>query len=466
MGLFDRLFGQEENQSQETVANQEISETEALDNQDLSTSEWPSESQSEQLSESETQVEEISSTESVEESESTVTEESEAVSSDEDHSVDNQASSEAEGVSESEESQVAVDNHFADVMADYYAKKAQVAAAAEKGETVTFEAVQTRKVEEKPEEVQASKTETEQEKYNRTLKKTRTGFAARLNEFFANFRRVDEEFFEELEEMLILSDVGVNVATQLTEDLRYEARLENVKKTEDLQRLIIEKLVDIYEKDDVYKEQINFQDGLTVMLFVGVNGVGKTTSIGKLAHKYKQEGKKVMLVAADTFRAGAVAQLVEWGRRVDVPVVTGAEKADPASVVFDGMEKALAEGVDVLMIDTAGRLQNKDNLMAELEKIGRIIKRVVPEAPHETLLALDASTGQNALSQAKEFSKITPLTGLVLTKLDGSAKGGVVLAIRQELDIPVKLIGFGEKIDDIGEFHSEEFMQGLLTGLV
>ena len=449
MGLFDRLFGQEENQSQETVANQEISETEALDNQDLSTSKGTSQSKTEQLSESETQVEEISSTESVEESESTVTEESEA-----------------EGVSESEESQVAVDNHFADVMADYYAKKAQVAAAAEKGETVTFEAVQTRKVEEKPEEVQTSKTETEKEKYNRTLKKTRTGFAARLNEFFANFRRVDEEFFEELEEMLILSDVGVNVATQLTEDLRYEARLENVKKTEDLQRLIIEKLVDIYEKDDVYKEQINFQDGLTVMLFVGVNGVGKTTSIGKLAHKYKQEGKKVMLVAADTFRAGAVAQLVEWGRRVDVPVVTGAEKADPASVVFDGMEKALAEGVDVLMIDTAGRLQNKDNLMAELEKIGRIIKRVVPEAPHETLLALDASTGQNALSQAKEFSKITPLTGLVLTKLDGSAKGGVVLAIRQELDIPVKLIGFGEKIDDIGEFHSEEFMQGLLTGLV
>lgn len=465
MGLFDRLFGQEENQSQETVANQEISETEALDNQDLSTSEGISESQTEQLSESETQVEESLSTESVESSDSTVTEESEAVS-DEDLSVDNQASSEAEGVSESEESQVAVDNHFADVMADYYAKKAQVAAAAEKGETVTFEAVQTRKVEEKPEEVQASKTETEQEKYNRTLKKTRTGFAARLNEFFANFRRVDEEFFEELEEMLILSDVGVNVATQLTEDLRYEARLENVKKTEDLQRLIIEKLVDIYEKDDVYKEQINFQDGLTVMLFVGVNGVGKTTSIGKLAHKYKQEGKKVMLVAADTFRAGAVAQLVEWGRRVDVPVVTGAEKADPASVVFDGMEKALAEGVDVLMIDTAGRLQNKDNLMAELEKICRIIKRVVPEAPHETLLALDASTGQNALSQAKEFSKITPLTGLVLTKLDGSAKGGVVLAIRQELDIPVKLIGFGEKIDDIGEFHSEEFMQGLLTGLV
>lgn len=202
------------------------------------------------------------------------------------------------------------------------------------------------------------------------------------------------------------------------------------------------------------------------MLFVGVNGVGKTTSIGKLAYKYKNEGKKVMLVAADTFRAGAVAQLVEWGRRVGVPVVTGPEKADPASVVFDGMEKAVAENVDILLIDTAGRLQNKDNLMAELEKIGRIIKRVVPDAPHETLLALDASTGQNALSQAKEFSKITPLTGLILTKIDGTAKGGVVLAIRQELDIPVKFIGFGEKIDDIGEFDSEDFMRGLLEGIV
>ena len=463
MGLFDRLFRQEKTDSQETLANKEltevISEMDSIADQDLSSSELTTGNQAGQFSKTDTQVEEDLSTESV------VTDESEEALTEE-LSVDNQPSSDSEIASESVDSQATVDSHFADVMADYYAKKAQVAAAAEKGETVTFEAVQTRKVEETATELPDSKTETEQEKYNRTLKKTRTGFAARLNEFFANFRRVDEEFFEQLEEILILSDVGVNVATQLTEDLRYEARLENVKKTEDLQRLIIEKLVDIYEKDDVYEEQINFQDGLTVILFVGVNGVGKTTSIGKLANKYKQEGKNVMLVAADTFRAGAVAQLVEWGRRVDVPVVTGAEKADPASVVFDGMEKALAEGVDVLMIDTAGRLQNKDNLMAELEKIGRIIKRVVPEAPHETLLALDASTGQNALNQAKEFSKITPLTGLVLTKLDGSAKGGVVLAIRQELDIPVKLIGFGEKIDDIGEFHSEEFMQSLLTGLV
>ena len=330
-------------------------------------------------------------------------------------------------------------------------------------------AVEERTVEEAeepiPDEVEPQQ-ETIQEKYDRSLKKTRTGFGARLNAFFANFRSVDEEFFEELEELLIMSDVGVQVASNLSEELRYEARLENAKKPDALKRVIIEKLVDLYEKDGQFNEAIRFQDGLTVMLFVGVNGVGKTTSIGKLAHRYKQEGKKVMLVAADTFRAGAVAQLAEWGRRVDVPVVTGPEKSDPASVVFDGMERAIAENIDVLMIDTAGRLQNKDNLMAELEKIGRIIKRVLPDAPHETLLALDASTGQNALVQAKEFSKITPVTGIVLTKIDGTARGGVVLAIREELDIPVKLIGFGEKIDDIGPFHSENFMRGLLEGLI
>ena len=329
-------------------------------------------------------------------------------------------------------------------------------------ESDTYEEVEEDLVSEETPQVQ----ETVQEKYDRSLKKTRTGFGARLNAFFANFRSVDEEFFEELEELLIMSDVGVQVASNLTEELRYEAKLENAKKPDVLRRVIIEKLVELYEKDGQYNESINFQDGLTVMLFVGVNGVGKTTSIGKLAHRYKQAGKKVMLVAADTFRAGAVAQLAEWSRRVDVPVVTGPEKADPASVVFDGMERAVAEGVDILMIDTAGRLQNKENLMAELEKIGRIIKRVVPEAPHETFLALDASTGQNALVQAKEFSKITPVTGIVLTKIDGTARGGVVLAIREELNIPVKLIGFGEKIDDIGEFNSENFMKGLLEGLI
>ncbi|CYV03445.1 TPA: signal recognition particle-docking protein FtsY [Streptococcus suis] len=420
MGLFDRLFGQEKQEEQ--VALVEEVETE-------------------QSASSEDTVE--SAGQEKEEFQSEVVE------------------------SELTAEQEAQKQRTLDMMAQYYAAKEAAAARVKEAQEQGFDpAIQTKVKEEPVEEVAPVEQESEQDKYQRTLKKTRTGFGARLNEFFANFRSVDEEFFEELEEMLILSDVGVQVASTLTEELRYEAKLQNAKKTDELRRVIIEKLVDIYEKDGQFSEQINFQDDLTVMLFVGVNGVGKTTSIGKLAYKYKQAGKKVMLVAADTFRAGAVAQLVEWGRRVDVPVVTGPEKSDPASVVFDGVKRAVAEGVDILMIDTAGRLQNKENLMAELEKIGRIIKRTLPDAPHETLLALDASTGQNALSQAKEFAKITPLTGLVLTKLDGTAKGGVVLAIRQELDIPVKLIGFGEKIDDIGEFKSEEFMRGLLEGLV
>lgn len=440
MGLFDRLFGKKKD-TEEVVEEQK--NTQELDKKEAE--------------------ETLDTTVAEPATEETVSEDVEQVAGEE---AEKEATQEP---STSDESSETTSNEFSDVMADYYAKKEAAQAALDRGETVEFEAVETRKeVEEvsEPEAPASAPVETEEEKYNRSLKKTRTGFSARLNAFLANFRRVDEDFFEELEEMLILSDVGVNVATQLTEDLRYEAKLENAKKSDDLKRVIIEKLVEIYEKDGVFNEKINFQDDLTVMLFVGVNGVGKTTSIGKLAYKYKNEGKKVMLVAADTFRAGAVAQLAEWGRRVGVPVVTGPEKADPASVVFDGMERAVAENVDVLLIDTAGRLQNKDNLMAELEKIGRIIKRVVPDAPHETLLALDASTGQNALSQAKEFSKITPLTGLILTKIDGTAKGGVVLAIRQELDIPVKFIGFGEKIDDIGEFDSEDFIRGLLEGII
>ncbi|MDY2775000.1 MAG: signal recognition particle-docking protein FtsY [Streptococcus infantarius] len=433
MGLFDRLFGKKKD-TKEQIEGQETAQA----------------------------LEETSADESKEVAEPA------AVQAQAEDVIESEVTPVSEEASQLEETKEAAEADFSGVMADYYAKKEAAKEALDRGETVEFEAVETKQEDVKEESVEPvnAPVETEEEKYNRSLKKTRTGFSARLNAFLANFRRVDEDFFEELEEMLILSDVGVNVATQLTEDLRYEAKLENAKKADDLKRVIIEKLVEIYEKDGVFNEQINFQDGLTVMLFVGVNGVGKTTSIGKLAYKYKNEGKKVMLVAADTFRAGAVAQLAEWGRRVDVPVVTGSEKADPASVVFDGMERAVAENVDVLLIDTAGRLQNKDNLMAELEKIGRIIKRVVPDAPHETLLALDASTGQNALSQAKEFSKITPLTGLILTKIDGTAKGGVVLAIRQELDIPVKFIGFGEKIDDIGEFDSEDFIRGLLEGII
>lgn len=429
MGLFDRLFGKKEEPKIEEVVK------EALENLDLSEDIEPAFTEAEEVPQEEAEVE-----------------------------------SSEEAVFEEDENQEAVEENYDSepVVEVSQEEIEELPNSEEVTEEENTELLET--VEENSSEILEAERpqveETVQEKYDRSLKKTRTGFGARLNAFFANFRSVDEEFFEELEELLIMSDVGVQVASNLTEELRYEAKLENAKKPDALRRVIIEKLVELYEKDGNYDESIHFQDGLTVMLFVGVNGVGKTTSIGKLAHRYKQAGKKVMLVAADTFRAGAVAQLAEWGRRVDVPVVTGPEKADPASIVFDGMERAVAEGIDILMIDTAGRLQNKDNLMAELEKIGRIIKRVVPEAPHETFLALDASTGQNALVQAKEFSKITPLTGIVLTKIDGTARGGVVLAIREELNIPVKLIGFGEKIDDIGEFNSENFMKGLLEGLI
>jgi len=436
MGLFDRLFGKKEEPKIEDIVK------EALENLDLS----------EEIEENQTAVEETSQEETVmDKVEETPAQEGLP-------QVSTEEVIESELVEETAQEELELES---DKLEQF--QEAEEVLEEENLETEEFEEeLASEVVEEELPQVE----ETVQEKYDRSLKKTRTGFGARLNAFFANFRSVDEEFFEELEELLIMSDVGVQVASNLTEELRYEAKLENAKKPDALRRVIIEKLVELYEKDGNYDEQIHFQDGLTVMLFVGVNGVGKTTSIGKLAHRYKQAGKKVMLVAADTFRAGAVAQLAEWGRRVDVPVVTGPEKADPASVVFDGMERAVAEGIDILMIDTAGRLQNKDNLMAELEKIGRIIKRVVPEAPHETFLALDASTGQNALVQAKEFSKITPVTGIVLTKIDGTARGGVVLAIREELNIPVKLIGFGEKIDDIGEFNSENFMKGLLEGLI
>ena len=452
MGLFDRLFGKIEEPKIEDVVK------EALENIDLS----DDSEQTEALESENIEVKEQDGTVVAEESdegliEAEVDEETIVESVDEVEVSREELNQVQEADSPQEKA-----THVEEATSNDSDEEEIVQPQSDEAETEFFEEEEAKQTIEETPQVQ----ETVQDKYNRSLKKTRTGFGARLNAFFANFRSVDEDFFEELEELLIMSDVGVQVASNLTEELRYEAKLENAKKPDALRRVIIEKLVELYEKDGIYNETINFQDGLTVMLFVGVNGVGKTTSIGKLANRYKQAGKKVMLVAADTFRAGAVAQLAEWGRRVDVPVVTGPEKADPASVVFDGMERAVAEGIDILMIDTAGRLQNKENLMAELEKIGRIIKRVVPEAPHETFLALDASTGQNALVQAKEFSKITPVTGIVLTKIDGTARGGVVLAIREELNIPVKLIGFGEKIDDIGEFNSENFMKGLLEGLI
>ncbi|MFB8722424.1 signal recognition particle-docking protein FtsY [Enterococcus faecalis] len=318
------------------------------------------------------------------------------------------------------------------------------------------------------EEIEESKEEQVQEKYEKGLEKTRKTFGQRLNELFANFRSVDEDFFEELEETLIGADVGFDTSLKITEALRQEVKLRNVKKPAQVQNTIIEKMVDLYEEAGINENNaINLQpNGLTVILFVGVNGVGKTTSIGKLAHQYKSEGKKVLMAAADTFRAGAIDQLVVWGERAGVEVVRGNAGGDPAAVVFDAVERAKAEQADVLLVDTAGRLQNKVNLMKELEKIKRVIQREIPDAPHEVLLVVDATTGQNAMTQAKQFKETTDVTGLVLTKLDGTAKGGIVIAIRNELHLPVKLVGLGEGINDLEPFNANDFAMGLFKGLL
>lgn len=319
-------------------------------------------------------------------------------------------------------------------------------------------------------EEKSSDEEDAQEKlYEKGLEKTNKGFGARLNAFFARFRSVDEDFFDDLEDLLIESDVGFETAEQLTDELREEAKLQNAKSRDDLKQVIVEKLVDLYDQGGQGKdEKLTYDPDAkpNVYLFVGVNGAGKTTTIGKLAKRFKDEGKSVILAAADTFRAGAVEQLEEWGKRVGVPVVTGKEKADPASVVYDATERSIKEQADYLLVDTAGRLQNKKNLMAELEKIQRTIKKLLPEQPAETLLVLDGSTGQNALLQAKDFDKTTKLTGLVLTKLDGSSKGGVVLAIRNEMKLPVKLVGLGEKAEDLADFDAANYAIGLFHGLV
>lgn len=318
-------------------------------------------------------------------------------------------------------------------------------------------------------EEESAEKEDEQERYDKGLEKTNHSFGARLNAFFAKFRTVDEDFFDDLEDLLIESDVGFETAEELTNSLRDEAKLQNAKSHDDLKQVIVEKLVDIYDKGGQGKDSKLADDPEAkpnVYLFVGVNGAGKTTTIGKLAKRIKDSGKSVMMVAADTFRAGAVEQLVEWGRRDGVEVVTGPEKADPASVVYDGVKKAKDRGIDFLLVDTAGRLQNKVNLMSELDKIKRTIKKILPDQPNEVLLVLDGSTGQNALLQAKDFDKTTKLTGLVLTKLDGSSKGGVVLAIRNEMDLPVKLVGLGEKVDDLANFDAEKFAIGLFQGLI
>lgn len=315
-------------------------------------------------------------------------------------------------------------------------------------------------------EVEAS-ARAEAEQYKEGLKKSRRSFTRRLNELFSNFRYEDEEFFEELEDLLIESDVGFEATMYISEVMRYEAKVENIRSMKDAERVLVRTMVDLY--GDTNPDYVEFNEnptGLTVLLFVGVNGVGKTTTIAKMAHQYIKEGKKVMLAAGDTFRAGAIEQLHVWGERVGAEVISSQQGGDPAAVVYDGLEQAKKNGADVLMIDTAGRLQNKKNLMNELEKMKRVVSREVPDAPHETLLVLDATTGQNALNQAKIFKDTTDVTGIVLTKMDGTAKGGIVLAIGKELGIPVKFVGLGETMEDLHKFDTEKFAYGLFRDLL
>lgn len=424
MGLFDRikksLFGKKDEDEEEKKEEQPKQEEE----------------KQEQESEESTEPEKV---ESIEEQEETSSDENEE-----------ETTSEAEIESEESES---VDENF------------ETESVCEpKSDTET-----EKSSEEETEEESSTEEDSQEKLYEKGLEKTNKGFGARLNAFFAKFRTVDEDFFDDLEDLLIESDVGFETAEQLTDELREEAKLQNAKSRDDLKQVIVEKLVDLYDQGGQGKDEklaYNPDDKPNVYLFVGVNGAGKTTTIGKLAKRFKDEGKSVILAAADTFRAGAVEQLEEWGKRVGVPVVTGKEKADPASVVYDATERAIKEQADYLLVDTAGRLQNKKNLMAELEKIQRTIKKLLPDQPTETLLVLDGSTGQNALLQAKDFDKTTKLTGLVLTKLDGSSKGGVVLAIRHEMKLPVKLVGLGEKAEDLADFDAANYAIGLFHGLV
>ena len=442
MGLFDRikksLFGKKDEDEEEKKEEQPKQEEEE---------------KQEQGSEESAEPEKEKSAE-----ETVATEESEA-----------ETTSEAENEPTSE-TEVEPEPQATEVENSEESEPVEEKPAEEKTHEAEFETEEEQPAEQENDEEKSSDEEDAQEKlYEKGLEKTNKGFGARLNAFFARFRSVDEDFFDDLEDLLIESDVGFETAEQLTDELREEAKLQNAKSRDDLKQVIVEKLVDLYDQGGQGKDEKLAYDPdakPNVYLFVGVNGAGKTTTIGKLAKRFKDEGKSVILAAADTFRAGAVEQLEEWGKRVGVPVVTGKEKADPASVVYDATERAIKEQADYLLVDTAGRLQNKKNLMAELEKIQRTIKKLLPEQPAETLLVLDGSTGQNALLQAKDFDKTTKLTGLVLTKLDGSSKGGVVLAIRNEMKLPVKLVGLGEKAEDLADFDAANYAIGLFHGLV
>lgn len=304
-------------------------------------------------------------------------------------------------------------------------------------------------------------------KFKDGLSKTRSNFTSKVNDLVARYRKIDEEFFEELEEILIGADVGFDTVMELIDELKLEVKRRNISDPVEVQSVISEKLVDIYQGDAEVSSDLSIREGeLTVLLFVGVNGVGKTTTIGKMAHMLKSEGKNVILAAGDTFRAGAIEQLEVWGERVGVPVIKQGAGSDPAAVMYDAVQSAKARKADILICDTAGRLQNKVNLMKELEKVKRVIEREVPGAPHEVLLVLDATTGQNAMVQAKTFKEATDVSGIVLTKLDGTAKGGIVLAIRNELDIPVKFVGLGEQMDDLQPFDAEKYVYGLFSNEV
>lgn len=425
MGLFDRikksLFGQKDEEKPEEVkADQEEA------------AEENAETENEAVAET-TETSEEAVAEKAEEQEETADEES------------------TEAAEETEESTEAIED------------------VEEETETTEEAEEKTEVEEETTEPAEESTEEKTTELYEKGLEKSNKGFGARLNAFLAKFRTVDEDFFDDLEELLIESDVGYETSEELTDQLREEAKLQKAKSRDDLKRVIVQKLVEVYDENaNSENEKLAYDPNAkpNVYLFVGVNGAGKTTTVGKLAKRFHDQGKKVLLVAADTFRAGAVEQLVEWGKRTGVPVVTGPDKADPAAVVYDGIERAIAEEADYLLVDTAGRLQNKVNLMNELEKIQRTIKKRLPDQPAETLLVLDGSTGQNALLQAKDFDKTTKLSGLVLTKLDGSSKGGVVLSIRHEMKLPVKLVGLGEKAEDLADFDAANYAVGLFHDLL
>ncbi|EHN58979.1 signal recognition particle-docking protein FtsY [Oenococcus kitaharae] len=320
-----------------------------------------------------------------------------------------------------------------------------------------------------PQKPAESDSASSEDHYEAGLTKTRSSFAEKFQLLMANFRAVDENFFDELEETLIAADVGFEIALKISDELQDEVRLKNATSKKEVQETIIEKLVDVYDQAGNGEDNSMHMAAAgnpSVFLFVGVNGVGKTTTIGKMAQLYRQQSKKVLLAAADTFRAGATEQLVEWAKRDQVDVVTGKEKSDPAAVVFDAVKRAVDQHYDILFVDTAGRLQNNENLMRELEKMKKTITRQLPEAPQEVLLVLDATTGQNALQQARLFKDSTDVTGLVLTKLDGTAKGGIVLAIRQELHLPVKWVGLGEKVTDLAPFDADQFVYGLFKDLI